>query len=125
MTNQQPEATHDEVVEYRAAKAADDGERVGLDELVSELDSTNRRSDAARIASEIRAVLEDNDEPTAFRRFLQLADNLAAEHGASRVGRILRPHALPGCRVATTVAPAHGLKCDDLSHRSSTFKMKA
>jgi hypothetical protein len=74
MTNQQPEATHDEVVEYRAAKTA---------------------------------------------------DNLAAEHGASRVGRILRPHALPGCRVATTVAPAHGLKCDDLSHRSSTFKMKA
>lgn len=47
------------------------------------------RSDAARIASEIRAALARSDEALSFRRFLQLADNLAAEHGATRVGLTL------------------------------------
>lgn len=51
------------------------------------------RSDAARIASEISAALaaedSNNTEARAFRRFLQLADNLAAEHGATRVGLTL------------------------------------
>ncbi|TFB98876.1 MULTISPECIES: helix-turn-helix domain-containing protein [unclassified Cryobacterium] len=47
------------------------------------------RSDAARIASEIAAALAVSDEPLAFRRFLQLADNLAAERGATRVGLTL------------------------------------
>ncbi|TFC19496.1 helix-turn-helix domain-containing protein [Cryobacterium glucosi] len=47
------------------------------------------RSDAARIASEISAALAASDEPLAFRRFLQLADNLAAERGATRVGLTL------------------------------------
>ncbi|MCI4658036.1 helix-turn-helix domain-containing protein [Cryobacterium zhongshanensis] len=47
------------------------------------------RSDAARIASDISAALADSDEPEAFRRFLQLADNLAAERGSTRVGLTL------------------------------------
>ena len=47
------------------------------------------RSDAARIASEISAALAASDELLAFRRFLQLADNLAAERGATRVGLTL------------------------------------
>jgi transcriptional regulator with XRE-family HTH domain len=47
------------------------------------------RSDAARIAAEIAAALSASDEPLAFRRFLQLADNLAAERGATRVGLTL------------------------------------
>lgn len=54
------------------------------------------RSDAARIASEIRAALSDSDDPLAFRRFLQLADNLAAEHGATRVGLTLTEPAPTG-----------------------------
>ena len=47
------------------------------------------RSDAARIASEIATALDDSDDATAYRRFLQLADNLAAEVGATRVGLTL------------------------------------
>jgi len=47
------------------------------------------RSDAARIASEISAALAATDEPLAFRRFVQLADNLAAERGSTRVGLTL------------------------------------
>lgn len=50
-------------------------------------------SDAARIASGISADLADDStekaEPNAFRRWLQLADNLAAERGATRVGLTL------------------------------------
>lgn len=61
------------------------------------------RSDAAHIAAEIRDLLVADkklarrpvgDKPAgdangAFRRFLQLADNLAAEDGAARVGLTL------------------------------------
>ena len=47
------------------------------------------RSDAARIASEIAIEIARKDEPAAFRRFIQLADNLAAEEGATRVGLTL------------------------------------
>ncbi|MET0886141.1 MAG: helix-turn-helix transcriptional regulator [Mycetocola sp.] len=53
------------------------------------------RSDAAHIASEISTALNNTisasnaADATAFRRFLQLADNLAAEHGATRVGLTL------------------------------------
>ena len=54
------------------------------------------RSDAARIASEISAALVGSDEPLAFRRFLQLADNLAAERGATRVGLTLTEPLLTG-----------------------------
>lgn len=54
------------------------------------------RSDAARIASEIGAALTDTVEATAFRRFLQLADNLAAESGATRVGLTLTEPAPTG-----------------------------
>jgi transcriptional regulator with XRE-family HTH domain len=54
------------------------------------------RSDAARIASEIGAALTNSDDAVAFRRFLQLADNLAAEHGATRVGLALTEPAPTG-----------------------------
>ncbi len=47
------------------------------------------RSDAARIASEIAIALSESDELSVYRRFLQLADNLAAESGATRVGLTL------------------------------------
>ncbi|MCU1480129.1 MAG: family transcriptional regulator [Subtercola sp.] len=47
------------------------------------------RSDAARIASEIGDALTRSDDASAFRRFLQLADNLAAEYGATKVGLVL------------------------------------
>jgi transcriptional regulator with XRE-family HTH domain len=65
------------------------------------------RSDAARIASEIGAALGGSntavDNSTAvtntaraFRRFIQLADNLAAEAGATRVGLTLTEPAPTG-----------------------------
>lgn len=47
------------------------------------------RSDAAHIASDISIALADAGEASAFRRFLQLADNLTAESGATRVGLTL------------------------------------
>lgn len=67
------------------------------------------RSDAARIAEEIRAVLKGDSaggksgagdatarDAAAFRRFLQLADNLAAEAGTTRVGLTLTEPASTG-----------------------------
>jgi hypothetical protein len=59
------------------------------------------RSDAARIAEDIKAALADSAsgetlEASAFRRFLQLADNLAAETGATRVGLTLTEPATTG-----------------------------
>ena len=47
------------------------------------------RSDAAGIASEIAIALVEPDGLSVYRRFLQLADNLAAESGATRVGLTL------------------------------------
>jgi hypothetical protein len=57
---------------------------------------TPRFGDAARIASEIATTLDDLDDATAYRRFLQLADNLAAESGATRVGLTLTEPAPTG-----------------------------
>lgn len=55
------------------------------------------RSDAARIASEISDALGGGGgEASAFRRFIQLADNLAAEYGATRVGLTLTEPAPTG-----------------------------
>jgi transcriptional regulator with XRE-family HTH domain len=62
------------------------------------------RSDAARIAEDIRAALagsagsagSETRDASAFRRFLQLADNLAAEAGATRVGLTLTEPASTG-----------------------------
>lgn len=54
------------------------------------------RSDAAHIASEISDAVEVSDDALAFRRFLQLADNLAAESGATRVGLTLTEPAPTG-----------------------------
>lgn len=54
------------------------------------------RSDAAHIASEIGAAITNSDDASAFRSFLQLADNLTAEHGATRVGLTLTEPAPTG-----------------------------
>lgn len=54
------------------------------------------RSDAARIASEIANALANSDEARAYRRYLQLADNLAAEVGATKVGLTLTEPAPTG-----------------------------
>ena len=54
------------------------------------------RSDAARIAAEIGDALRRSDDASAFRRFLQLADNLAAEHGSTKVGLVLTEPAPTG-----------------------------
>lgn len=54
------------------------------------------RSDAARIASEIAVAIASSNDARAYRWFLQLADNLAAEHGATRVGLTLTEPAPTG-----------------------------
>lgn len=43
-----------------------------------------RRDDAASIAASIRAHLRAGDRHSALREFIQLSDNLAAEHGLVR-----------------------------------------
>lgn len=56
-------------------------------------------SDAARIAADIKELLADSgraSDAAAFRRFLQLADNLAAERGATKVGLTLTEPASTG-----------------------------
>ena len=42
------------------------------------------RADVATIASEIKEALQQDNERRASRLFIQLSDNLAAEHGANR-----------------------------------------
>lgn len=54
------------------------------------------RSDAARIASEIAIAVTKSGDAAAYRRFLQLADNLEAESGATRVGLTLTEPAPTG-----------------------------
>src|ERR1700709_25598 len=54
------------------------------------------RSDAARIAAEIGDALKNSDDASAFRRFLQLAVNLGAEHGATKVGLVVTEPTPPG-----------------------------
>jgi transcriptional regulator with XRE-family HTH domain len=44
-----------------------------------------RRSDASAVSLQIRAALAHGDTPAAVRHFIQLNDDLAAEHGAIRV----------------------------------------
>lgn len=54
------------------------------------------RADAARISSEIENALFLADERLAFQLFIQLADNLAAEEGATKVGLTLTRPATTG-----------------------------
>lgn len=54
------------------------------------------RSDAAHIAAEISEAISSSDDASAYRRFLQLADNLAAETGATKVGLTLTEPAFTG-----------------------------
>ena len=75
------------------------------------------RSDAARIASEIGEAITRSDEASAFRRFLQLADNLAAEGGATRVGLALSEPAPTGSErwdAAIAALCEYRLKADGL-----------
>ena len=44
-----------------------------------------RRSDVSTVSLQIGAALAQNDAATAVRHFIQLNDDLAAEHGAIRV----------------------------------------
>jgi transcriptional regulator with XRE-family HTH domain len=68
------------------------------------------RSDAASIAFEISIALADSGDEArdavAFRRFLQLADNLEAEHGATRVGLTLTEPAPTGSTAWDTAIAA-------------------
>lgn len=75
------------------------------------------RSDAARIASEIATAVADSDDAAAYRRFLQLADNLAAESGATRVGLTLTEPAPTGSEqwdAAIAALCEYRLKADHL-----------
>lgn len=54
------------------------------------------RSDVARIASQITKTISRQDDGATFKRFIQLADNLAAENGATRVGLTLTEPAPTG-----------------------------
>ncbi|SDS55140.1 hypothetical protein [Microterricola viridarii] len=86
-SSSEPREIHLDVAAYRAAKASDNGERISLGELLSERDAPTMPGDAALIASEIAAALVRADvdsDGTAFRRFIQLDENLAAESGATR-----------------------------------------
>ena len=47
------------------------------------------RADAAHIAAEIKDAIVEDDGALAFQLFIQLADNLAAEKGATKVGLTL------------------------------------
>lgn len=75
------------------------------------------RSDAARIASEIAIALVESDGLSAYRRFLQLADNLAAESGATRVGLTLTEPSPTGSKqwdAAIAALCEYRLKADHL-----------
>jgi transcriptional regulator with XRE-family HTH domain len=56
------------------------------------------RADAAHIAAEIKSAIVDNDDSLAFQLFIQLADNLAAENGATKVGLTLTQPESTGSR---------------------------
>ena len=53
------------------------------------------RDDAAAIAADIRFAVADRGEGTALRRFIQLNDNLSAEHGAARFALTISPPSRP------------------------------
>lgn len=72
------------------------------------------RSDAACIAAEIAIAIRHHDEETAFKRFIQLADNLAAEKGATRVGLTL-----------TEPAPTGSLEWDVAIAALSEYRLNA
>lgn len=56
------------------------------------------RSDAANIAASIAKAVTATDDASAFRYFIQLADNLAAESGTTRIGLTMTEPATTGSK---------------------------
>lgn len=75
------------------------------------------RDDAAAIAADIRFAVADGREGTALRRFIQLNDNLNAEHGAARFALAISPPEPTGSRqwdAALAALVAHHLVAEQL-----------
>jgi transcriptional regulator with XRE-family HTH domain len=75
------------------------------------------RDDAATIASEIRFALLDGRSDRALRLFIQLNDNLAAEHGAVRFALTISEPELTGSKqwdAAIAALVAHYLSAEQL-----------
>jgi transcriptional regulator with XRE-family HTH domain len=75
------------------------------------------REDAATIASEIRLALADDRNDRALRLFIQLNDNLAAEHGAVRFALTISEPASTGSKqwdTAVAALVAHHLSAEQL-----------
>jgi transcriptional regulator with XRE-family HTH domain len=75
------------------------------------------RDDAATIASEIRFALLDRRSDRALRLFIQLNDNLAAEHGAVRFALTISEPELTGSKqwdAAIAALVAHHLSAEQL-----------
>lgn len=75
------------------------------------------REDAASIADSIAEALEDSADDRAYRWFIQLNDNLAAEHGAIRFALAITEPASTGHKrwdSAIAAVVAHHLRDEDL-----------
>ena len=75
------------------------------------------RADAATISSEIRVALAEDKNERALRLFIQLSDNLCAEHGAQRFAlTISRPPSTGSKRWDSAIAAlaAHWLTQESL-----------
>ncbi|ANJ26108.1 helix-turn-helix domain-containing protein [Agromyces aureus] len=75
------------------------------------------RDDAAAIAADIRFAVADGREGVALRRFIQLNDNLSAEHGAARFALTISPPESTGSRqwdAALAALVAHHLIAEEL-----------
>jgi transcriptional regulator with XRE-family HTH domain len=75
------------------------------------------RDDAAAVAADIRLAVLDGREDRALRRFIQLSDNLLAEHGAVRFAlTITEPESTGSKQWDTAIAAivAHHLVAEDL-----------
>lgn len=75
------------------------------------------RDDAAAVAADIRFALADDRNDRALRRFIQLNDNLQAEHGAARFALAISPPEATGSRqwdAALAALVAHHLTAEQL-----------
>ncbi|GLI26447.1 hypothetical protein ARHIZOSPH14_06890 [Agromyces rhizosphaerae] len=75
------------------------------------------RDDAAAIAADIRSAVADRNESAALRRFIQLNDNLTAEHGVARFALTISPPEPTGSRqwdAALAALVAHHLVAEQL-----------
>ncbi|SFR71191.1 Helix-turn-helix domain-containing protein [Agromyces sp. CF514] len=75
------------------------------------------RDDAATVATDIRYAVRDDREDRALRRFIQLNDNLAAEHGATRFALTISEPESTGSKqwdAAIAALVAHHLVAENL-----------